>query len=281
MSTEPVIDTHHHLWDLQVRPQEWTAQLPVLNRSFSMTDYEPLAAAAGITGSILVETINVAAETGELLAIAAAHPLVRGVVGWVDLTAPDVADAIAARRALPGGELLVGLRHQVQLEPDPAWLTRPEVLRGLDAVADSGLVFELLVTPGQIPAAIEAVRATPHGRFALSHLGKPEIASRAFSGWAQDIQQLAALPNVACKLSGMVTEAGPDWSVDTLRPYAAHVLDSFGPHRVMLGSDWPVCLLAGSFGAVWAAYEELVADLAGEHAPAVLSATATDWYGLS
>lgn len=275
------IDTHHHLWDLSVRPQDWTAELPVLNRSFLMADYEPLAAAAGIDGSILVETVNVAPETPELLAVAAQHPLVRGVVGWVDLTAPDVADTIAALQARPDGDRLVGLRHQVQLEPDPDWLTRPDVLRGLLAVAEAGLVFELLVTHGQLRAATAAVETIGSGRFVLSHLGKPDIAGARRSPWAEDITRLAAFPNVAAKLSGMVTEAGPDWTLTDLRPYAAHLLDSFGADRVMLGSDWPVCLLAGSFATVWSAYEALVDELAGDQVDAVLGGSAQHWYGLS
>lgn len=274
------IDSHHHLWDLGVRPQGWTADFPVIARTFTLAELEPELAAAGVTGTVLVETINVEPETGEFLAIAAAHPLVRGVVGWVDLTAVDVADRIAGLRELPGGDRLVGVRHQVQLEPDPQWLTRPDVLRGLAAVADAGLVFDLLVTRSQLPAASEAVERTPRGRFVLSHLGKPGIAARELEPWSTHVGRLAASPNVACKLSGMVTEAATAWSVADLQPYAARVLDAFGPDRVMAGSDWPVCLLAGGYRQVWAANEQLVADLAPAHADAILGGTATSWYGL-
>jgi L-fuconolactonase len=275
------IDAHFHLWDLDVRPQGWTADLPVIDRTFTFDELAPQLDPVGVVGAILVETVNLPEETAELLALAAKTPQVRGVVGWVDLTAPDVADQIADLQALPGGDRLVGLRHQVQRETDPRWLARPDVLAGLAAVADSGLVFELLVLHDQLPAAVEAARATPAGRFLLTHLGKPPISSGVVEPWATQVRELAASPNVACKLSGMVTEASPEWTVADLRPYAAHVLDVFGPDRVMAGSDWPVCLLRTDYAGVWAANDWLLSELSADDLQAVHSGTATTWYGLS
>ena len=275
------IDAHHHLWDLDVRPQGWTADFPVIDRTFTFDELAPQLAEVGVVGTILVETVNVPEETAELLALAAKTPQVRGVVGWVDLTAPDVADQVAALQALPGGDRLVGLRHQVQRETDPRWLVRPDVLAGLATVARSGLVFELLVRHDQLTAAIQAVRATPAGRFVLTHLGKPPIASGVLEPWATQVRELAASPNVACKLSGMVTEAAPEWTVADLRPYAAHVLDVFGPDRVMAGSDWPVCLVRTDYAGVWAANDRVLSDLSADEVQAVQSGTATTWYGLS
>lgn len=287
MSTEPRltphVDAHQHFWDLTVRPQPWTDGLPIA-RSYFYSDLEPGLDAAGVDGTVLVETVDVSDENAEFLAIAAAHPRVLGVVGWVDLTAPDVADALARAKELPGAERLVGIRHVVQGEPDPAWLARPDVLRGLAAVADAGLVYDLLVLPHQLPAAIEAVERTPHGRFVLDHLAKPLIRSGGWEPWASDFSRLAALPNVACKLSGMVTEAAdwtnPVWSVAQLRPYAEHALAAFGPDRLMAGSDWPVCLLVGSYADTWSANEQLVAGLSADERDAVLGGTAASWYGL-
>jgi L-fuconolactonase len=275
------IDAHHHLWDLATRPQPWTQELPVLDRTFTLDELEPQLATAGVEATVLVETINVDDETPELLALAAKHPTIRGVVGWVDLTAADVADRIAALRGSPGGELLVGLRHGVQSELDAGWLTRPDVLRGLDAVAESGLVFDLLVLPHQLGAAIEAVRRTGGGRFVLDHLGKPPIGDGAVEPWATLVTQLAAYDNVACKLSGMVTEASASWTVADLEPYAAHVLSAFGPDRLMAGSDWPVCLLRADYATVWSANEDLVLGLSDAERAQVLGGTATTWYGLS
>jgi L-fuconolactonase len=275
------IDAHHHIWDLEVRPQGWTAHTPIIDRTFTIDELEPQLADSHVNGTVLVETINVRQETAELLAVAAKHPTIRGVVGWVDLTAPDVDERIAALREAPGGERLVGLRHQVQAEPDPGWLRRPEVLRGLATVARAGLVFDLLVQPHQLGAAIDAVHGIDEGRFVLDHAGKPPIASGALEPWATLVGVLAAYENVACKLSGMVTEASPRWTVADLEPYAGRVLSDFGPDRVMAGSDWPVCLLRADHATVWAANEQLASELTEPERAQVLGGTATTWYGLS
>ena len=275
------IDAHHHVWDLDVRAQPWTAEFPPLRRSFAMEELLPQLTDSAVRGTVVVQTVDVPDETPDLLALAQVHPVIRGVVGWVDLTAADVADRLARLRDLPGGDKLVGVRHQVQTEPDPSWLTRDDVLRGLRAVADARLVFDLLVHPHQLPAAIEAVRRTPHGSFVLDHLGKPRIAAGELEPWAQLVGELAGQDNVACKLAGMVTEASSDWSVADLAPYARHVLSVFGPGRVLAGSDWPVCLLRAGYAEVWAANEELVASLSEPERVAVLGGTATTWYGLS
>lgn len=248
-------DAHHHLWDLEVRDQPWIdgPALAPLRRSFGPEDLA--GAAPDIDATVLVQTVTVPDETPDLLATAAAYERIAGVVGWVDLTAPDVADALAALDA----EWLVGIRHQVQGEPDPRWLCRADVRRGLRAVAGAGLVYDLLTLPRQLPAAIETVRALDELQFVVDHLSKPPIASGELEPWATRIRTLAQHENVACKLSGMVTEADwAAWTVDDLRPYAEVVLEAFGPERVMFGSDWPVCTLAASYDEVVAAAEALV-----------------------
>ena len=275
------IDAHVHLWDLAVRPQAWTTAFPAIDRTFTIADLEPQLAAAHVSAAVLVETINVAAETPELLARAVGSPTVRGVVGWVDLTSPDVSDRIAELRSLPGGDRLVGLRHQLQGEPDPQWLDRIDVRRGLTAVGRAGLAFDLLVRERQLPSAIGAARRAPDVRFVLSHIGKPSIAAGDLEPWATHLADLAASENVACKLSGMVTEASPTWSVGDLSPYAAHALSVFGPDRMMAGSDWPVCLVRDDYATVWRVNEQLVAQLSPAEQRAVLGGTATTWYGLS
>jgi L-fuconolactonase len=245
-----IIDAHHHVWDLSVRDQDWITgpDLAPIRRSFSLDDLAPEARAAGVHATVLVQTVTVAEETPEFLAIADGSDLVAGVVGWTDLTAPGIADTLAAQRELPGGDRLVGIRHQVQGEPDPAWLLRPDVLRGLAAVASAGLVYDLVVLPHQLPAATEAAARLPELTFVLDHLGKPPIASRELEPWASAVRALAARPNTVCKLSGMVTEAAwSTWTTPDLAPYADTVLDAFGPGRLMFGSDWPVCLLATSY----------------------------------
>ncbi|MYV53842.1 amidohydrolase family protein, partial [Streptomyces sp. SID3212] len=248
-----VVDAHHHLWDLSVRDQDWITgpALAPLRRDFTLADLEPEARAAGVTATVVVQTVTVAEETPEFLAIADASDLVAGVVGWTDLTAPDVADTLAALRALPGGDRLVGIRHQVQGEADPEWLLRPDVQRGLAAVAAEGLVYDLVVQVSQLPAATKAAELLPGLTFVLDHLGKPPIASGAIQPWADHVEALAARPNTVCKLSGMVTEASWDsWTPNGLRPYADIVLTAFGPTRLMFGSDWPVSRLAASYAEV-------------------------------
>jgi L-fuconolactonase len=253
-----VVDAHHHVWDLSVRDQDWIAEGSPIRRDFTVKDLAPEARAAGVDRTVLVQTVTVPEETPEFLALADEHELIAGVVGWTDLTRPDVADELARLRELPGGRYLKGIRHQVQGEPDPQWLLRPDVRRGLTAVAEAGLVYDLVVLPHQLPACTEAAAALPQLTFVLDHLGKPPIASGALEPWASDVRALAALPNTVCKLSGMVTEADTgSWTVDDLRPYADVVLDAFGPDRLMFGSDWPVCTLAATYGEVLDAAHEL------------------------
>ncbi|MDQ1544253.1 MAG: L-fuconolactonase [Actinomycetota bacterium] len=274
------IDAHHHVWDLDVRDQPWTAGLPALRRSFDIDDLAPDLAAADIDATVVVQTITTPDETPELLAMAAASPLIAGVVGWVDLEARDIAHQIAALRELPGGGALVGIRHQVQGEPDPDWLTRPSVLRGLSAVATAGLSYDLLVTPGQLPAAIGAARRVPGLRFILDHAGKPRIARGELEQWSALIASLAALPNVAAKLSGLATEASAPWSVSQLQPYVDVLLTSFGASRIMFGSDWPVSLLAAPYSETVAAAEHLLRGASNSDREAVFGATALEWYQL-
>lgn len=277
------IDAHHHVWDLSVRDQDWITgpELQPLRRNFTVEDLAPEARAAGVTGTVLVQTVTVAEETPEFLALADTHDLVAGVVGWTDLTHPGVADELARLRELPGGSCLKGIRHQVQGEPDPEWLLRPDVGRGLGALADAGLVYDLIVRPHQLPSAVRAAESHPDLTFVLDHLGKPPIAAGEPEPWATAVRALAVLPNTVCKLSGMVTEADPaSWTPDDLRPYADTVLDAFGPGRLMFGSDWPVCLLAASYGQVAGAAEELLKGLGDGEREEVFTATATRVYGL-
>ncbi|MFB6723624.1 amidohydrolase family protein [Kribbella sp. NPDC056345] len=277
------VDAHHHVWDLSIRDQTWMVgpDFEPIRRNFSAEDLAPLAAAADITATVLVQTVGVLAETGEFLEVAASNDLVAGVVGWVDLTAPDVADVLAELQARPDGGYLKGIRHQVHDEPDPEWLLRPDVQRGLAAVADAGLVYDLLTKTPHLPAAIRTAQALPHLTFVVDHISKPEIGG-PLDPWATDLRALAALPNVTCKLSGMVTEANwSSWTPADLKPYADVVLDAFAPDRVMFGSDWPVCLLAASYADVVATAETLTAHLTPTERNAVFTTTAITTYNLT
>ncbi|MFE4578016.1 amidohydrolase family protein [Streptomyces chartreusis] len=278
-----IVDAHHHVWDLSVRDQDWITgpELRPLRRNFGVDDLAPEARAAGVGRTVLVQTITVPQETPEFLALAAEHELIAGVVGWTDLTRPDIADELSRLCELPGGRYLKGIRHQVQGETDPEWLLRADVRHGLAAVAEAGLVYDLVVLPHQLPACVKAAAGLPELTFVLDHSGKPPIASGSREPWTRDVRALAALPNTVCKLSGLVTEADlASWTVTDLRPYADAVLEAFGPGRLMFGSDWPVCTLAATYGEVLAAATELTATLSAVERTHVFEGTAARVYGL-
>ncbi|MFD8870564.1 amidohydrolase family protein [Streptomyces sp. NPDC059590] len=282
----PRVDAHHHVWDLSVRDQPWTRDLPVLRRDFTMTDLAPQLDAHGIDATVVVETVDSADETVELLRLYAHDTRVAGVVGWAELTAPDLAATLDRLRAAEGGTGLVGLRHQVQLEPPGAaegdWLLRPDVAAGLDVLGDRGLVFDLIVTAAQLPSAIEAVRRHAGTSFVLDHAGKPPIAAGAIEPWATRIAELAALPNVAVKFSGLLTEADDGQrDAEHLLPYARPLLEEFGARRPMFGSDWPVCTLAADYGHTLSITAALLETLDDADRAAVYGGTANRWYGLA
>jgi L-fuconolactonase len=277
------VDAHHHVWDLAVRDQPWTAGLPPLRRSFGLADLRPAARRANVTATVLVQTITVPEETPEMLALAAAEPLIAGVVGWTALDSPAIADRLAELRELPGGGALVGIRHQVQEEPDPRWLCRPAVRRGLAAIGDADLAYDLLLTAGQLPAAVETVRALPEVRFVLDHAGNPPANDEAAAAaWRRDVLELSRSENVTVKLSGLVTRGYPDpVPPDLLRSWGQTLLDGFGPGRMMFGSDWPVCTLTSTYDEVVAVADDAVAGLSAAERASVFAGTATQFYRLA
>ncbi|MFE4372223.1 amidohydrolase family protein [Streptomyces sp. NPDC056835] len=276
------IDAHHHLWDLAVRDQPWTRDIPALRRTFTAAELRPALDRNAIDATVLVQTIAVPEETPELLALASGDPHVRAVVGWTRLTDPGVADRLAELREAPGGSALVGIRHGVQDEPDPDWTARPEVRRGIAAVGAAGLVYDLVVRPDQLPAAVRTVRELPDVRFVLDHAGNPVIGPDGLEPWASLLTELAGCPNVTVKLSGLVTRVGPA-PARALRPYADTLLATVGPHRLMYGSDWPVCLLAARAGYddVLSLAQTLTDQLGADERAAVFGTTAARWYGIA
>jgi L-fuconolactonase len=272
------------VWDLAVRDQPWITgdAMAPLRRSFGVEDLAPQAAAAGVAATVVVQTVAAVAETEELLDLADVTHLVAGVVGYVDVAAPDVGDQLDRLQARPSGAWLVGIRSPVQDEPDPTWLARPAVLAGLREVARRGLVYDLLIRPHQLDAALVAVGQVPEGRYVIDHLAKPAIAAGGWEPWATGRAALAARGNVTAKLSGLVTEATwATWSPSDLRPYAEHALAELGPDRLLFGSDWPVCTLAAPYPRIVAAADELVAGLAASERAAVMGGTATAVYRLA
>lgn len=271
-----MIDAHHHFWgDPSPVEYPWmTDELAAIRRPFLPRDLRPLLEAAGVERTILVQTRASLEETRWFLELAAESGFVAGVVGWVDLTEPDVEEQIAG---LPPG--LVGIRHQVHDEPDPAWLLRPDVIRGLRAVAAAGLVYDLLLKPPHLAAGLQVATLLPELSFVIDHLAKPRIAAgRNDPEWERGMAPFASLPNVCCKVSGLVTEA--DWSAwrpENLAPYVERAVEWFGEERLMFGSDWPVCLLAADYLRVVATARELVPEPMHEK---VFAANAARVYGV-
>jgi L-fuconolactonase len=254
-----IVDAHQHFWDPARADYPWMTDGP-LRRRFGPEHLAPLLREHGVAGTVVVQARHELAETRELLALAAATPFVLGVVGWVDLTG----DVRAQLAGLEGP--LVGVRHLTHDEPDPRWLLRDDVQRGLAAVAAAGLAFDLLVRERELPAAVETARRRPELRLVLDHVAKAPADPAAHARWRDGIRALAGAPNVACKLSGLHTEADPEGTL-------ALALREFGPERCLFGSDWPVCTLATDYGAAL--------DFVRTRAPAsVLAETAIRTYAL-
>ena len=260
MSRTGRVDAHHHLWDPGRRAYPWMDEsVAAIRRPFGVADLDAAAGPGGFEETIAVQAVSSLEETEELLDTAAASGRVAGVVGWVDLADPEVAATLAALQARPGGRALVGVRHQVHDEPDQDWLLGDQVLDGLAAVAAAGLVYDLLVRERELPAARAVAGRLPELTLVVDHLAKPRIREAAMQPWAGELAALAGHPNVACKVSGLVTEADWDsWRPEDVLPYASHVVEWFGEDRLLFGSDWPVCTVAASYDEVVALAEQIV-----------------------
>lgn len=274
------IDAHAHVWRRTRTPQPWIdpVGMAVLDRDFMLAELVDMQAAAGVDGSVLVQTANSVQETADLLAMAK-HPAVAGVVGWVDVSLPVAPQLADYGAAIDAGEL-VGIRQLAHQDPDPQWLARADVSGGLDELAAHGLVFDLVLRPEQIPLATTVVRAHPGTAFVLDHAGKPPIAGGDLKDWRRDVAVLARLPNVTAKLSGLTTEA--DWRLWTAEQVGAavgHALDVFGPRRLMFGTDWPVALLAGAEQTWPELLTSLCGDLDADSRTAIFGGTARRIYG--
>ena len=240
------IDAHQHFWRYNADEFGWIDDsMSSLRRDFGPDDLKPELERAGFQGSIAVQARQSLEETRWLLELAEDSPLILGVVGWVDLCSPDVRLQL---QTFAGNPKLVGIRHVVQSEPDERFLLLPEFLRGISVLEEFDLTYDILIYPQHLPVAVEFVRHCPRQRFVLDHLAKPLIKSASIHPWEAGIRELAKFPNVFSKLSGMVTEADwQNWTPEDLEPYLDIALDRFGPERLMIGSDWPVCTVAASY----------------------------------
>lgn len=271
------IDAHQHFWRYRPETHGWIDErMGVLKRDFLPEDLEPRLRSKGFDGCVAVQAAETLDETRFLLDLSDRHPFIRAVVGWVDLRSAQLERQLAELARHPRFK---GVRHIAQSEPDERFLVREDVLRGIAALEPFGLAYDILVYARQLPAAIDLVRRLPRQRFVLDHIAKPEIAARRLSPWREQVRELAAAPNVMCKVSGMVTEADwRRWTAADLRPYLDVVFEAFGPDRLMIGSDWPVCLLAGDYPTVIGLVEDYLAGRPGHERDKVLGGNAADFY---
>ena len=272
------IDAHQHFWVYEPSEYAWIDDsMALLRRDFLPGDLKPELDRNGFQGCVAVQARQSLQETQWLLDLAKDAPFILGVVGWVDLRSPQVRSQLAAFTA---NSKLVGIRHIVQSEPDD-FLLQPEFLRGISALEEFDLAYDILIYPKHLPVAAEFVRKFPRQRFVLDHLAKPPVKTGAIDSWARGLRELAEFSNVFCKLSGLVTEA--DWRIwkpEQIAPYMDVALECFGPNRLMFGSDWPVCTLAASYTCAVNATKSCLSRQTSEVRDAVLGGTAQRFWRL-
>ena len=273
------IDAHQHFWIYSAEEYDWIDESMVpLRRDFLPGDLAPERHEAGFHGSIAVQARQSLEETRWLLELADGDPSIMGAVGWVDLCSPDVQSHL---EVLSRNSKLVGVRHIVQSEPDDRFLLRDDFLRGILLLERFDLTYDILIYPKHLGVAAEFVKQFPRQRFVLDHLAKPYIKTREIEPWAAGIRRLAEFPNVFCKLSGLVTEADwKNWKPEQITPYIDVAFEAFGPERLMIGSDWPVCLVAGTFGRVMDLVKTYLARHSSEVQEAVLGGNAQRFWKL-
>ena len=273
------IDSHQHFWDLDRLSYPWMPPAPSpLLRNFLPQDLEPKLERNRFDGSITVQATTQAEEAGWLLNLAVENAFILGVVAWVDLTSPGLGHVLDRLQAHPKFK---GVRHPVHDEPDDRWLLRANVVAGLRELERRRIPYDLLLRPQHLPVIPALVEKVPDLPMVIDHIAKPMIAQHVMDGWAEDMERIAKIPHLHVKLSGMITEAHPaKWSAEDLRPYVQHVLGLFGPDRLMFGSDWPVCLLAGSWKEVLAAFTQALGAQSIPSREKILGDTAQRFYKL-
>lgn len=274
------IDAHQHFWIYDPREYGWIDDsMASLRRDFLPADLKPELERSGFDGAIVVQARQTLEETCWLLELAANAPYIQGVVGWVDLRSPQVRSQL---EAFAGNPKLVGIRHIVQSESEDRFLLRPDFLRGITLLEEFDLAYDILIYPKHLAVAAEFVRCFPTQRFVLDHLAKPPIKSGELRPWARDLRELASSPNVFCKLSGLVTEADwRYWKAEHLTPYLDSAFQCFGPERLMIGSDWPVCTVAASYRQTVELVKNYLNQYSGEVREAVLGGNAARFWKLA
>jgi len=273
------IDAHQHFWHFDPVRDSWiTDDMYTLRRDFLPADLEPILEQNGIDGCVAVQASQSEAETTFLVRMAQTYDIIKGVVGWVDLQSAQLPDRL---QDLSQYKEIKGYRHVAQAEPDD-FLTRPAVVEGIRQLASFGLTYDILIYPTQLKAALHLVRSVPEVSFVIDHLAKPYIKKREISRWSNFMAEIAKNKHVSCKLSGMVTEGDwQDWSKKDFFPYMDIIFETFGPDRIMFGSDWPVCLVAANYTQVKTLVDEYVSNWGEEVRAKVFGANAVSFYKLT
>jgi L-fuconolactonase len=280
--TPHFIDSHLHIWERARNPQNWIdpATMSAIDRDFAREAAVGELRANGVDGCVIVQCVNRLSETLDLLDAARSVPMILGVVGWVDLKA-DVSAQLDSLRAAPGGQHLVGVRHVTTMEADEGWLSGIDVMRGLRSLASASLPFDVVVEPWQLPLVKTLAQSIESATFVLDHLGNPPIASASLARWSADLAALATCENVVAKISGLITKDDwHHWTVDRLRPVVDHALETFGPSRLMFGSDWPLAELAGGYRPWKNAYLQLTDGLTAVEKASIDVESVSRVYGL-
>ncbi|SHI91719.1 amidohydrolase family protein [Pseudozobellia thermophila] len=273
------IDSHQHFWIYDEKRHAWIDDtMTDIRQNFLPSDLKPIYGANGIDGCVAVQADQTLEETDFLLKLAAANDFIKGVVGWADLRSENLSEVLGR---YADQKKLKGWRHVVQDEADHNFILRPDFLSGISQLADYGHTYDILVFPHQLGAVLEFVKKFPDQKFVIDHIAKPYIKDGFYDGWALLMREIGKHENVYCKLSGMITEADHGtWTSGQLRPYMDLVLEAFGSHRLMFGSDWPVCLLAGSYDRMKKAVDDFVSTLGDDEQKRIMGENAIAFYDL-
>ena len=274
-----VIDSHQHFWKYDSDKHAWIDDnMSSIRQDFLPHQLEKLYKAQGVDGCVAVQADQTDEETAFLLQLSKNHPIIKGVVGWVDLRSPDISELL---EAYSSEEIIKGFRHIVQGEADPNFLLRPSFLNGISALKKHDFTYDILVFPHQLGAVLEFVKTFPDQKFVIDHIAKPYIKDGFYDGWAALMMEIGKQKNVYCKLSGIITEADyQHWTKSDIIPYLDLVLDAYGPNRLMFGSDWPVCLVAGNYQEVKELIANFIAKLSSDEQRNIMGANALKFYNL-
>ena len=274
-----IIDSHQHFWNYEPEKHSWIDdEMSVIRRDFLSDDLQKVLTENGVDACVAVQADQTTEETDFLISIAENNNFIKGVVGWVDLRSESIEDDLLKYKKY---NVVKGFRHVVQGEQDHNFMLRPEFLRGIDFLGKYDLCYDILIFPHQLGATLELVKKFPNQKFVIDHIAKPYIKDGFFEGWAVMMREIAEHQNVYCKISGMITEADyKTWTPEQVHPYMKLVLESFGASRVMYGSDWPVCLVAGNYSVVKALVTDFITDLSQEQQNAIMGGNAAKFYNL-